>query len=66
MSSNGVTLRFTTLPGQTYTLEYQDELGSDTWVPLQEINAGPTVATVDLTDPASSRSSRFYRLRRSQ
>jgi YVTN family beta-propeller protein len=60
LDTNGTTLSWTTLPGQSYRVQFKTNLDDPTWIDLSgNINATNSVITV--TDPAIY-PQRFYRL----
>ena len=57
-------VRWSTIPGETYSVEYRDSLLTDDWTPLQTVVAtGPVSQLVDTTMPSAPFASRFYRVR---
>lgn len=56
------TLSFQSSLGRQYTVEYRDELGSGTWMPLGSSVAGDG-NVIDVVDAAAGGPYRFYRLR---
>ena len=56
------TTEIQTLNRTTYVLEYKDELGSATWLPLSGVPGNGALKM--LTDPSAHQRTRFYRLRR--
>jgi hypothetical protein len=59
--SNRFSALVQTLSPKTYALEYKDSLSATTWTSLST-NAGNGALRV-LTDPATTTSQRFYRMR---
>ena len=57
----GVNLEFQGAAGQTYTVEYTDDLGLGSWQRLADVTAGPEQGTRSVVDPSPARG-RFYRL----
>src|SRR5439155_16251684 len=61
-AGNQLTLGWDTAPGQTYRLEYKDDLGAATWTALgSDLLATGSSLSVNIT--ITSPSHRFYRLR---
>jgi len=56
-----VNLTFPTVSGVSYTVEFQDELTSAVWQPLNSVTGSGETMLVE--DPAELRACRFYRLR---
>jgi hypothetical protein len=56
-----VTIEFPAVAGKTYTVQYNDDLGSGAWAKLLNISARPTNYVEVVTDPAPP-AQRFYRL----
>jgi len=57
-------VRWSSIPGETYSVEYRDSLLTDDWTPLQTVVAtGPVSQLVDTTMPSAPFASRFYRVR---
>ena len=54
-------LRFETLTGHSYDVEFSDDLSAGSWHPLQTVVGDGTIHTV--LDPLSASAHRFYRLR---
>jgi hypothetical protein len=60
-SNSLVTINWTSIPGQSYRVQYLDNLTATNWTPLApDISATGSTATA--TDPAMLASRRFYRL----
>ena len=55
------TLRYSTFPGSTNTIEYKILVNGTNWNPLNPIVATSTVMVAP--DPAATNATRFYRLR---
>lgn len=58
---SGMVIRFTAMPGKTYTVQYRDSLGSGTWQKLGDVAAQPQVHTAEVPDNNAT-SSRYYRI----
>jgi Lamin Tail Domain/CotH kinase protein/Putative Ig domain len=58
---NVIAIRFPTLPGRTYRVEYKDHLSDADWIPLE---AGQTLngPTITVEDPMVPGGQRFYRV----
>lgn len=61
-STNLVTLSCASQNGSSYTLEYKIFLTDPAWTPILPATPG-TGSTLNLTDPAATNTSRFYRVR---
>jgi hypothetical protein len=59
---NVLSLNFGTLPGQTYQVEFKDNLDGPAWSPLGETVTG-TGNTEQVNDDITGRTQRYYRLR---
>ena len=58
-----LSLRFTALAGQTYTLQFANALTDPAWLNLTNISAPSATQVIELTDPiAAANAQRFYRL----
>ena len=65
MTSRGFQLRFATVPGYAYTIQFVDTLtSSNLWTELSSTNGTGSLTTVTVTDSISNNPSRFYRLAR--
>ena len=62
VDSEGIVLSFPALPGETYRVEYCEDLSTPEWSVLKELTAS-SPALVSLSDPDFGNSRRFYRLR---
>jgi len=62
VETNAVTLRFYGVAGQTYTVEYCNELAPGNWQTLRHLAAPLANGDYSITEPAASGASRFYRL----
>ncbi|HLH54974.1 MAG TPA: hypothetical protein VKY92_15290, partial [Verrucomicrobiae bacterium] len=60
-SSTNLTLTWTGVTGQSYQLEYKDDLSSTTWLPLGNPITG-TGAALSISADFSLSTQRFYRL----
>jgi len=60
--TNSVTLRFRALAGKTYTVQYCDSLGFDSWRKLVDVPAQSTGGVVAVTDALPAANARFYRI----
>jgi hypothetical protein len=60
--ANGVTLSCASQNGSSYTLEYKILLTDPAWTPILPATPG-TGSPLNLTDPAGTNTSRFYRVR---
>jgi regulation of enolase protein 1 (concanavalin A-like superfamily) len=59
---DGATMKFPTISGKTYRVEFSDTLQSGSWSTLQD-NITGTGSTVQVTDPnAGTNAKRFYRI----
>jgi len=58
----GTRISFTAQPDRTYTIEFSDSLTSPSWQKLSDVPAGATSRPVEITDPATDRVVRFYRV----
>jgi hypothetical protein len=62
-SAGTVTLRFTAVSNQSYTIQYRDDLAAGGWQKLTNVLAGATTRAADVPDPAGGGvRERFYRL----
>ncbi len=58
----GTVLRFSAMPGRSYTVQYRDGFGS-VWQRLADIGEGAEIRSIELTDPIpEATTSRFYRV----
>ena len=57
----GLTLSFEAQPNRVYTIQFTDQLETNTWQPLSEIAARPNTRTEAISDPTPTHS-RFYRV----
>ena len=58
-----VTLRFTAVANQSYTVQFRDELASGGWLRLTNVLAGASTRDADVPDPAfGGGRERYYRL----
>ena len=65
MTPQGFQLRFATVPGYAYTIQFADSLNSSNlWTELSSTNGTGSLTTVTVTDSISNNPSRFYRLTR--
>jgi hypothetical protein len=55
-------IHFTAAEGNTYTVEYRNDLSSGTWVKLADVPAQSTTGDYAITDPAPAAGTRFYRI----
>jgi hypothetical protein len=58
----GTRISFTAQPDRTYTIEFSDSLTSPSWQKLSDVPAAATSRPVEITDPATDRGARFYRV----
>jgi len=57
----GALVEFTTAPGKTYTVQFNDDLSKDTWWRLADIPAKGSTSVEVVSDPTAT-TTRFYRL----
>lgn len=58
------TIKFPTLPGQSYAVEYSTDLTPGSWRPVSGGNVSGTGNEMTVTDPdAAAANQRFYRLK---
>ena len=63
MSGGSLVLQFNALAGRSYSVQYQNNLGSNTWTTLSTFGVQTTSGLRQAADPdALSRPARFYRL----
>jgi hypothetical protein len=60
-TADQLTLSFASLLGQTYQLQFKDNLGDAVWIPLGSPAAG-TGASLELSDALTGQTERYYRL----
>jgi hypothetical protein len=61
IESNGtISLSFATSPGRLYEVQFTEDLGASTWLPLTILRAA--AATLTVTDDTSAVGQRFYRV----
>lgn len=64
VSAGRVVLRFTAVPGHTYTLQSRNAVGTGTWTKLKDFPASEVLRVQEATDSLTSpEGARFYRLR---
>jgi hypothetical protein len=61
-SAGTVTLRFSAVANQSYTIQYRDDLAAGGWRNLTNVLAGATTHVAEVPDPAGGARERFYRL----
>jgi hypothetical protein len=62
-TSPGFDLKFSSVPGQTYTIQYSDSLNPSRWFKLVDIAAQSSVQLIEFFDPKMPNSpKRFYRI----
>ena len=57
----GARLRFPSVAGKRYRVEFRDDLAAGSWHPLTNGLPG-TGSAIELTDPAAATPQRFYRI----
>ena len=63
LSASPIKLSFDAMPGEAYTIEYCDSLGTGSWYPLTNIAPVSSQSIVTISDSTASQPQRFYRLR---
>jgi hypothetical protein len=62
-ASSGLHLKFSTVPGQTYSIQYSDSLSPSRWFKVADVAAQSSIHLIDFFDPTTPNSSkRFYRI----
>jgi hypothetical protein len=61
-TSPGFDLKFSTIPGQTYTIQHSDSLNPSRWFKLVDIAAQSSIQLIELVDPMPTSPKRFYRI----
>jgi hypothetical protein len=57
-----LSIRFIATAGLTYTVQFRDSLNTVGWSKLMDVPAQSVTQTVEVTDPATTNSSRYYRI----
>jgi hypothetical protein len=61
LAGTGALVEFTTAPGKTYTVQFNDDLNEDAWSRLADIPAKASTSVEVVSDPTAT-TTRFYRL----
>ena len=55
-----IRLRWSTVPGQQYRIEYRSDLSTGTWIPVQTLGAGSTLW--EILEPLGTLLRGYYRI----